>query len=511
MWIGNEARDAVLFQLNAAITDVCFWGKITGIDGDIDFPVTVGEYQVIEAGTYETIEDIFAALAAVGFNVTNDFTFLQCCTSNLQDYAIDFVAQDESDKTLHINFYRGLVYVDNSANNQESDFQTNNIAFGNCYSLAVKYTDVLAYSNLFQRIAATGFLTFLSYYNYEDAYDFHYPADYLVNKLWLPLHVKNPVYPEERKIYRKSNKQYKVQFATIEKQWLVVTDWFSDNVHGRLTIALAHDIVHFYSDRIDEDVFKKDEYSIAWEEYYPPGAPTVAPASFNVLQVFAGRNSNCERRPVCVALPEPPVPPDCETVAIIGELALPDAVVGEFYEHTEPLSGTPPYSVVKNTGPAWMTIEIVSGLFVKFSGTPDVSGEGIEVSFTLSNCGGDIGHQVPYADYIDVTEEAIEGNGNLENTTSFDVEDVLWEDYGVCTPYADFPVTPATTGTFSAPTGMTGKITVRFADVPGGVGMNISINGSLVETKTETLTGLVITSDNDYTINSGDLIEILIY
>ncbi len=375
--------------MTADIVDVCYWGKIAGLDFDADLPFIVEDYQIIPAGEYSTVQQLLDALAAVGFNTSDDVVFLQCCTENIQDYTI---ATDKGDIT--ITFYRGLVYADLTpyATDNESNFELSGIKVGDCYQLTVHISDNIAFSNRFQRTRNTNYLTFLSYYNNEDAYDFHYPADYLVNKLWLPLYVRNPVYNEERKIYRKSNKTYKVQFATIEKQWDVVTDWFCDKLHDRLSVALAHDHIHFYATAnqrqfaIDEDVFKKDEYAIEWQAEYVPGSEITAPAKFKILQVFAGRNSNCERRPVCMALPEPPVPPGCVDVSI-EEAGLPDVYAGDAYDETIALTGTAPFELADIVKPAWLTIEI-DGSNVHLYGTPteeDVA-EDVEISFTVTNC-----------------------------------------------------------------------------------------------------------------------------
>lgn len=404
LWVGNEAKDTTIFKLNASIYDVCFWGKITGIDGDADFPIVVGDGQIIDAGTYNTFADLVTALQAKGFNVNeDDLTFLQCCSENLQDYEIAFTSVDDSAKTLAINFFRGLEYIDNSGNDQETDFNSNNIKNGDCYSLAIVIGEFSGYtSNLFERITNKNYLTFISYYNNEDAYDFHYPADYLVNKLWLPFYLRKPNYAEERKVYRKSDKTYKVQYATIEKQWEAITDWLPDPLHDRIIVTLAHDNIHITSDEynqqfaIDEDVFKKDDYAIDWQDEYVPGANVVAQAKFRLLQVFAGRNSNCERRPTCVALP---TPPECIEPAIT-DITLPDATVGEAYDQTITLTGSAPFALSSITKPTWLILTVI-GNTVHLTGTPESTDEdeGIEVSFTVTNCSE---ASASFSDVIDV-------------------------------------------------------------------------------------------------------------
>jgi hypothetical protein len=618
MYIGKADKSATLFEWNATVYDVCFWGKILNIDEDTDFPIIVGSGQIIPAGTYTAFTDLLTALEVVGFNAYAQ-TFLQCCVENLQDYTIDFTSADTTLKTLNINFYRGLIYVDGTGNNQETDFNTNNIKPGDCYTIAIgspqnddvhivsqttgataEYTvvfdgtlrdgdeidfsltdgtgnlnfgeiasigttlDILlgaveaeltltgfpytldgytlhiqprsgtitgvttvmvanptisvqAYSNVFQRVSSTAYFTFLSYYNNEDTYNFHYPANYLVNRLWLPFYFSKPGYPITRKIYRKSNKQYKVLSSTIEKELTATVDFFKNEIHERLIVALEHDNKHAFSNdanyAIDDDIFMNSDYQISWQERDYPNTTIEAPATFKALVVFAGRNSNCEKRPACVRLPDPGGDDGGCTPVAITAITLPDATAGTPYSIDVMFTGDAPFVVSGPSAPGWLTFtDITNG--VRLSGTPtsgDV-GTDISISFHVSNCAG-----VNSADFeqtIDVEpEDTSDSDTNVINQTSVaDVIDVIFNSTP-CTPYTGFPVTNGNTGTASIPLGISSTITVRFSGVPtGSVNMEIKINGALQETVSiATPTTIAIVSANNYTIVSGDVIDIRIF
>lgn len=377
IYAGNDLQNATLFQLTAAVTDYCYWGKIAGLDFDADLPFYVFEGEIIPEGTYTTMQELFDALAAVGFNTTNDTTFLQCCSENLQDYTI---GTDKGDIT--ITFYRGLEYVE-ITNDQETDFATAGIAVEDCYCVAVIIPDVddPVFSNLFRRKNDTTWMTFVSYGNNEDVYDFHYPNNAVLNRNWLPLYQRKPKYPETRKVYIKSDKSYKTLSASIEKEYENLVEFMPDEFHDRLVVALSHDNIHFTSSKIDADVFKKGDYNIEWGE---DDTLESAQAIFVVNAQFEGRNSNCEQRPACVALPDPV---ECID-ATIDEITLPDGAVGEAYDQTITLHGSGPFTLSDITKPAWVTLTVV-GSTVHVTGIPDPADEdtAVEISFTVNNCG----------------------------------------------------------------------------------------------------------------------------
>lgn len=89
--------------------------------------------------------------------------------------------------------------------------------------------------------------------------------------------------------------------------------------------------------------------------------------------------------------------PVCDPVGYTT--ALPDGQVGETYTHTSSVTGTAPFVLSAIVKPSWLTIT-KTGSTIDYSGTPDVGGTGITVSFTLTNCEG--GSNVNFSDIIDV-------------------------------------------------------------------------------------------------------------
>ncbi len=104
------------------------------------------------------------------------------------------------------------------------------------------------------------------------------------NEVHLPILIKNPKFPEARKTYIQSNKQYKVLSAVIEKEWECKTDILPDIMHEKIAVMLAHDNIHFTNHKIDSDVYKKDDYDIDWPD---SDTSETAIATFKVNTPFA--------------------------------------------------------------------------------------------------------------------------------------------------------------------------------------------------------------------------------
>lgn len=91
----------------------------------------------------------------------------------------------------------------------------------------------------------------------------------------------------------------------------------------------------------------------------------------------------------------------CIAVAIVGTPVLPDGSIDTPYTYSFDVTGTAPFNLSAIVKPSWMTIA-VNGTTIEFSGTPDVDGTSIPVSFTINNCSGDTAN---FSDTIDVTAE----------------------------------------------------------------------------------------------------------
>lgn len=88
----------------------------------------------------------------------------------------------------------------------------------------------------------------------------------------------------------------------------------------------------------------------------------------------------------------------CIAVTIPGSQTLPNGQVGTAYSATINLNGTGPFTLTNIVKPSWMSL-VVSGSSVNITGTPDVAGTNISVSFTANNCSSQTAN---YSSSIDV-------------------------------------------------------------------------------------------------------------
>lgn len=112
------------------------------------------------------------------------------------------------------------------------------------------------------------------------------------NRVRLPFQLHSTQFPTERNVFRKANGQTMVQSVVIKKTMEVETDWFPEEWHQRLVIALSHDSVRLEAERFLGDIVQDGDYSIEWPEgplHYPQ-----AKASTKVqVTPFNATNANC--------------------------------------------------------------------------------------------------------------------------------------------------------------------------------------------------------------------------
>jgi hypothetical protein len=344
---------------SATITDLCANAVMAGITDD-SFPL----------GVFQTREDLFIALQLLGYSA-NNFQFYQCCTD---------LPNSVSAAGVTINFSRGIINVE-ITDNVATNFSTASLVdVDECFKFAINIGATRLLSNPFKRVASKQFLTWTRYSNNEDAYDFYYPIDGIENKLWLPMYTYKQGYPDDRKIYLKSDKSYKLLKSSIEKEYETKVTYLPDKVHERIVVAMAHDYVYFLNATIDNYVFKKDEYQIDWDEDVQVD---VATAKFKVEHQFAGRNSNCEQRLPCA---DQIVPPPC-TAVVITTATLPNATANQAYSAYISYTGTPPVTLSGFSGASWLHWAYDTNNRIHLTGTPTGSDVGsTTVSFTLTNC-----------------------------------------------------------------------------------------------------------------------------
>lgn len=195
---------------------------------------------------------------------------------------------------------------------------------------------------------------------------------------------------------------------------------------------------------------------------------------------------------------------------------LPDAYVGQPYNAIYNIGGSAPFNLASIVKPSWMSIHITNtfGVYrVAFTGTPTTAGSDITVSFSIINYCSE--ESLDFSDTIDVIQQVENGNATIYNNieSGTEVSDILFASEGVSIPYSNIPTPYGQSGTATIPLEITGKIVTRFNRIPTrGFTYMILINGSSRESGfISSPSSIVATSINDYTIHSGDVIEIRVF
>lgn len=113
------------------------------------------------------------------------------------------------------------------------------------------------------------------------------------NRIRLPIQLHSPQFPEERQSFRKANGTSKTMSVTIRKTYQLETDWFPENWHQRLKIALAHDEVTIEGEKYLGDISQDGDYNIEWQDT-PLHYPTAKGAVLVQVTPFNATNSNCQ-------------------------------------------------------------------------------------------------------------------------------------------------------------------------------------------------------------------------
>lgn len=287
--VGVE-KGGISYNYGHTAQNVCSWGRITGVNFNTDFPLTIPAAQPIAAGTYATSKDFFAAIRTSLDLSVYSADFLQCCDANTQtNRTFTF----NSVKTGHINFYKGLqqVIIPEADN---SNFALTNAGITDCFRYVVSDGVTKVYSNKFKRVYDNKFLTKVTYSNNEDGFGFKFRSADMFNMVWLPFEVKHPQYPSTQSVYIKSSNVEKVTSAVIQQEWEFITAYMPKSIHEKIITMLSMDNKYFKGSRIDGAISKKADYSIEWVERVE-----YAQAKCKVSQAFEGRNSNCEKRVTC--------------------------------------------------------------------------------------------------------------------------------------------------------------------------------------------------------------------
>lgn len=161
----------------------------------------------------------------------------------------------------------------------------------------------------------------------------------------------------------------------------------------------------------------------------------------NIIEVVIGTDPGGGGGEECVPV---------EVVTMDGGVT-PDAVAGEPYEYDHPIgTGTPPFGIVNNVLPDWMSTSIVQvgdDYFVRFSGTPPVEDADTDVTININvtNCDGEEGTQIGTDIHIDPVPD--EGkNVFIVNDTGNTIE--LRNSNGYLHTFSPNGVFPMAAGTF---------------------------------------------------------------
>lgn len=270
---------------------------------------------------------------------------------------------------------------------------------GKCYRLGIKLVtedetvvlnEITAVSNKIIRSCDNGcYTSVLQYSNEEDYADFYYCDDTsVINRVRLPFYLTKPKTSEDKATYRLSNGAIKQTRSLLTKEYTVVTDLMTEDFHDKIVVALAHDFVKIETEKNEGFFSKKEDYDIEWVE-----GNCKAPATFKVIESeFILKNNNCA---------DCRVPFSCVPVSF-NEPVFANATIGQLYNVIITLNGTLPFSFVNEGIPNWMTATI-EGNILTLSGTPTVEASGVEIAFSVENCGGDDNYQ-----HFDTTIDVVE-------------------------------------------------------------------------------------------------------
>jgi hypothetical protein len=176
-----------------------------------------------------------------------------------------------------------------------------------CFRLAlyVNYDEDTSYrsnTNLLKFVTDASYTSVLEYSCEENSYGFVYCYATIPNRVRLPLYLNRPQYNDDETVYVKSDGSFKVTRSVTRKEYEVKTDYFNDQVHEKLKVALSHDAVSITSDVYSGGIRKNGSYEILWDEL--PGYSGEASAKVKVNSTpYLVRNDNCA---VCDNYEPPP-------------------------------------------------------------------------------------------------------------------------------------------------------------------------------------------------------------
>jgi hypothetical protein len=167
-----------------------------------------------------------------------------------------------------------------------------------CFSFKIKAhciisgtTEIVeATSNCFILKASNCYSSVLEYTNEENYADFNYcNITNPINKVRLWLYPSQPKPVEDKAIYRKSSGAIRQTRSVITKEFLMQTEHLNEDIHDKITVALAHDSINMYSTNYTGGISKNGDYTIEWVDNI-----CKAPANFKAWATpYAIKNNSC--------------------------------------------------------------------------------------------------------------------------------------------------------------------------------------------------------------------------
>lgn len=163
-------------------------------------------------------------------------------------------------------------------------------------TVAANTDSLVACSNCFVYKSDTCFTTVLKYRNNENAFGFNYELEEdFYNKVRVGMYLDRPQPITNKNVFRYSDGSYKMLSAVFEKQYEGHVDYYDEQRHFAIAIAMKHD--ELFMAQNDDTEFTgyscEDAYEIGWLNR--PGLNVdSAPATFKVKETpFYEENSNC--------------------------------------------------------------------------------------------------------------------------------------------------------------------------------------------------------------------------
>ncbi len=161
------------------------------------------------------------------------------------------------------------------------------MAPGDCFRLKLnnKGTGKVYYSNVFVFLPDTDYML-LEYWCDKDEFGFHYEAN-RPNRVRIPAILHKPGYLESDAKYTDSNGRTRILYKEIRKKYVFHTDYISYDLHDKIKIALAHDLV-----LIDGLEYEETGNYKLGDEVVRECVDTVM-GETEVAENFVERNTNC--------------------------------------------------------------------------------------------------------------------------------------------------------------------------------------------------------------------------